>query len=368
MSSSLVYSFDKPAIYFSDTLFSPELIAYCQHAYANLVIMTDEMVGALYAQPLRDYLLSAANNVHVLTVPVGEMSKSRATKALLEDQMFALGCGRDTCIIALGGGVITDLAGFIAATYCRGVPVIYFPTSLLAMVDAALGGKTGINTSFGKNLLGTFTQPKAVFITLSVLTTLPEEEYINAFAEVLKHGLIADRHYFEYVLSHITAIKQRELDCLQVIIQRSCEIKMKIVSEDQLEQGKRTLLNYGHTIAHALETCSTYQLKHGYAVFIGLVVEAYLAYIMNLLPYTDLNIIQEAVKQFIPKFNLPTIITSEKLLQAMTLDKKARQRIPRLVLLQAIGEPYITQKQQYTVAIEPGKLRQAVDYLLEQAC
>lgn len=212
-----------------------------------------------------------------ITFRPGEKSKTRDTWARLTDSLMERGFGRDSALIALGGGVTGDLAGFVAATYMRGVPYFQVPTTLLAMVDASVGGKTGVDTPLGKNLVGAFHPPAAVIADPKTLATLPDREYRAGLVEAVKHGLIADRAYFEWMETNAPALSSRSLDHLTRLIRRSVEIKAEVVSGDERESGRRAILNAGHTVAHALEQLSGYALPHGEAVALGLVVECELA-------------------------------------------------------------------------------------------
>lgn len=326
----------------------------------RIIIVTDENVGPLYAESLKNLF----KNVDVISIPSGEVFKTRETKVSIEDQLFELGCGRDTCLIALGGGVVLDITGFVAATYCRGIDVIYIPTTLLAMVDASIGGKTGINTPHGKNLLGTFTQPKAVFAAINTLDTLEDSDYLNAFAEIIKHAAIYDHDYFDFIRTNQEALKQRDRKILIETIKNSCEIKAEIVTKDEQERGIRMLLNFGHTIAHALENLSAYSLPHGQAVAIGMIVEAYIAKQMHLLSDTEFNQFRELIVNFDIDLSITFPVTVEKIKQALVLDKKTKNKIPQFVLLERIGKASVI-NDQYAVSIEDELLDQALHFLIQ---
>lgn len=310
-------------------------------AAARIVIISDDNVGPLYAEPLRTQLHECAYQVDVITFAAGEASKTRETKSFIEDQLLELSCGRDTLIIALGGGVVTDLAGFVAATFCRGVPVIYLPTSLLAMVDASVGGKTGVNTSHGKNLIGAFKQPELVCIDVEYLKTLPEPEYRFALAEVIKHALIADADYFKLISDSADAIKACEPRMLQHIIERSVAIKSDIVSRDLYEQSLREILNFGHTIGHAIERASQYAVAHGHAVAHGMLAEAKLSMQHAGLSREDFDGIESILQRFDLLEPLPASVTQDAIDAALPFDKKARAGKARYVRLSAIGVCYV---------------------------
>jgi 3-dehydroquinate synthase len=240
----------------------------------RVAVIADDAVHQLY----RNGRMGAAPWAgETITFAAGEKSKTRETWARLTDTLMERGFGRDSGLIALGGGVTGDLAGFVAATYMRGLPYLQVPTTLLAMVDASVGGKTGVDTPQGKNLVGAFHPPVAVVADPQTLVTLPDRDFRAGLAEAVKHGLIADREYFEWMEANALEISSRGLDPLTRLIRRSVEIKAEVVSGDERESGQRAILNAGHTVAHALERTSAYELSHGEAVALGLVVECELA-------------------------------------------------------------------------------------------
>lgn len=298
-----------------------------------------------------------------LTFAAGEEHKTRQTKAWLEDQLQEAGCNRDTCIIAVGGGVVCDLAGFIAATYNRGVPVIYVPTTLLAMVDASVGGKTAVNTPLSKNSIGVFCQPKAIYMDIDFLKTLPEDELKNGLAEILKHALIKDKAQFQRLMAFRQQHPEepwllRDESWLLESIAASIHIKKDVVVCDEKETGLRQILNFGHTLGHALEQLSAYQLPHGQAVAIGIYLESYLSCQGGYLPQKDfLNIVQ-SLKEF--QFNLKTPYFSDqnKVARALSIDKKSRKDEWRVVALKAIGEVY----DHYTVPLDLKQLQAALNW------
>ena len=338
-----------------DLLTSSLLIDYCCNLHKRLVIITDSNIKNLYGTKLQNALLSAGLHVEVLSFPAGENYKTRATKQQLEDELFARQYGRDVCIIALGGGVVTDLVGYLAATYCRGVPVIYTPTTLLAMVDASIGGKTGVDTPFGKNLIGTITQPHAVFMDLSVLQTLPFSEWRNGVVEIIKHALIADLQLFRTIQ---TMHSLQDL-ITPAFIKKNCLIKQAMISQDERDLGQRQLLNFGHTIGHAIEYLEDYQIAHGEAVAIGMLVECYLSVQAG---YLHESVLIE-VNDLLLKVNLPLRTRAFDCLDvfcnALILDKKSINAIPRFVLLEAIGQPHIV-GEQYTHGIDRQSLNAAL--------
>ncbi|HEU5040168.1 MAG TPA: 3-dehydroquinate synthase, partial [Gemmatimonadales bacterium] len=272
-----------------------------------------------------------------LPFPAGERSKTRDTWARLTDALLDRGYGRDSGIVALGGGVAGDLAGFVAATYMRGVPYVQVPTSLLAMLDASVGGKTGVDTPQGKNLIGAFHPPVAVLSDPAVLATLPEREYRGGMAEAVKHGLIADRAYFRWIEREADALLRREPAALEHLVRRSVELKAEVVSADERETGRRAILNAGHTVAHALERVTSYEIPHGEAVAIGLVTECELAARLG----RAAPAVGERVAQLLARLGLPTTLPGgldpDALIAAMRSDKKNRSARIRFALPAALG-------------------------------
>jgi len=287
-------------------------------------LITDQIVEKLYGQSMCNQLSGLGFDIQLFSFPAGEASKTRATKERLEGALLSEGFSRDTTIIALGGGVVTDLVGFLAATFCRGVELILIPTTLLGMVDASLGGKNGVNTPYGKNLIGSFYNPQKLYICPGFLKTLPEQEWFNGAVEMLKAGLIADADYFH----HFSEIPISES------IDRAIEIKRRILSKDLTEKGLRRVLNVGHTIAHALETLSDYQIPHGTAVAAGIVLEAEISYEMGILK-------KEALAHIKTKFPPAHFdFGFDEMYDVMRRDKKSEDGTPRFALLEDIGVPY----------------------------
>jgi 3-dehydroquinate synthase len=272
-----------------------------------------------------------------LTFPAGERSKTRETWSRLTDELLGRGFGRDSGIVALGGGVAGDLAGFVAATYLRGVPYVQVPTTLLAMLDASVGGKTGVDTPQGKNLIGAFHPPVAVLADLLVLRTLPDREYRAGLAEAVKHGLIADQAYFEWIEGTAERLIARDPAALQHLVLRSVEIKAGVVSEDEREGGRRAVLNAGHTVAHALESATDYRIPHGEAVGLGLVAECALASALGLASTEAGGRVAALLQRLGLPTRLPEPIAPERLLGAMASDKKNRRGAIRFALPRGVG-------------------------------
>ena len=320
-----------------DTLGARAEAAAPAHRY---VVITDDHVGPLYAARVLASF-GARRVASVLAMPHGEAAKTRATWSRLTDEMLALGCGRDTTVLALGGGVVGDMAGFVAATYMRGVPVIQVPTTLLAMIDAAIGGKTAVDTPAGKNLVGAFHPPSAVVVDPLVLATLPPRELRAGFAEAIKHGVIADAAYFARVESDLVALLEPEgatSPGMEALITGSIAIKSAVVAADAREHGRRKTLNFGHTIGHAVEAASGFAVLHGEAVAIGMAVECRLAELSG----TAVCGITDQVCSALDRANLPTIVPpgleGPALVSLTHSDKKVRAGAVEYALPHAIGE------------------------------
>jgi 3-dehydroquinate synthase len=284
--------------------------------------------------------------------PAGEASKTRDTWCTLTDALLRLGIGRDGCIIALGGGVTGDLAGFVAATYLRGIALVQAPTTLLAMIDAAIGGKTGVDAPLGKNLVGAFYPPRLVVTDPDVLHTLPDAQLRAGLAEAVKHGAIADPGYFEALPAAAEALMAREGDALESAVRRSIAIKGAVVTEDPLEAGRRAILNFGHTIAHAIERVTDYAIPHGFAVAMGLIVEARIGESLGISEPGTAAAIELALHALGLPAALPLEIPAVALVGATRSDKKARASQVRYALLRRIGEPARADDGSWTIAVD----------------
>src|SRR5688500_3808123 len=309
------------------------------HRYA---VVTDENVAPHYLGAVRDALatLAGRDGVHEVVIPPGERYKTREQWASITDSLLALGCGRDTAVIALGGGVVGDLAGFVAATYMRGVPVVQVPTTLLAMVDASVGGKTAVDTPHGKNLVGAFHPPALVVADPTVLVTLPPTQRRAGLAEALKHGIVADERHFDALLAHVDAVGAdgwRADDAFIALLARSVAIKAAVVREDPREGGLRKILNFGHTVGHAVEQLSGYALPHGEAVAIGMVVEAQAAELAGIAECGTSTRVREAVRRAGLPDARPAGIAPDAILAAARGDKKARAGTAEYALPRRIG-------------------------------
>lgn len=306
------------------------------HRYA---LVTDSNVGPLYAEKLRNQL--ERGTTEILTIPAGESNKTRESWTRLTDQMLAKKFGRDSVVIALGGGVVGDLAGFVAATFMRGIPVVQIPTTLVAMVDASIGGKTAVDTPAGKNLVGAFHPPAAVLVDPQLLATLPLREMRAGFAEIVKHGVIADDVYLREVASvapeMLSAAGGSASDRMLSLIVRSVEIKADIVSRDEREEGLRKTLNFGHTIGHAVELVSGYSLLHGEAVAIGMALEGRLAEQIGVARAGTAATIVKALQSAGLPTDLPPRLMAGEVIEAMKSDKKGVSGRTRFALPLRVG-------------------------------
>jgi 3-dehydroquinate synthase len=303
-------------------------------ARRRLAMIADTSVYALYQA---GRLGQVSWTGETFCVPPGEDSKNRETWARLTDELLDRRFGRDSGLIGLGGGVVGDLTGFVAATYMRGIPHILAPTTLLAMLDASVGGKTGVNTRQGKNLIGAFHPPAAVIADPLALATLPEPEYRGGLAEAVKHGLIADAAYFDWIEAESSAILRRDPETLTHLVSRSVQIKANVVSDDERESGRRAILNAGHTVAHALEQLSGYQLAHGAAVALGLIAECEMAEHLEIAPKG----VRRRVAELLGKLGLPVrydqALDLKLAVAHMGWDKKNRDSVIHCALPAEIG-------------------------------
>lgn len=304
---------------------------------SRYAIITDSNLYSLYGDRLKSLLEKADLPFELLWFQAGEKNKTRQTKEYLEDQLFEKGFGRDCMIVAFGGGVVGDVAGFVASTFNRGVPFIQVPTTLIAVSDSSVGGKTGIDVPYGKNLLGAFHQPAAVLIDPSLLLTLSDMDYSQGLAEIVKHAVIQDAELFTYLEKNVQAILNRDLAVLEYLIYRNCNIKRQVVEADEKESNLRQILNFGHTMGHAVENLSNYTLPHGMAVAIGMAVESLFAVQLGLLSVED----RDRLISLLVTFNLPVMVPGDMsktdLIDLTARDKKAREGKARYVLPKSIG-------------------------------
>ena len=306
----------------------------------DVLVVTSETVGPLYLARLTGAL--ADKRVRSLALPDGEQHKTLQLMSRVLDALVDARLNRDGCVIALGGGVVGDVTGFAAACYQRGIDCVQAPTTLLSQVDSSVGGKTGVNHPGGKNLIGAFHQPRAVLADLATLRTLPDRELRAGLAEVIKYGLIADTEFLDWIERHLDDLLGLDLAALAHAVSRSCTIKAEIVAADEREQGRRALLNLGHTFGHAIETASGYgEFLHGEAVALGMLLAADMSQRLGWIGADD----TERVRVLLQRAGLPTrapCLGAEHAQELMGLDKKVRQGRIRLVLLERLGSAIVT--------------------------
>ena len=328
------------AIHFEDLRETPRLMAEAGLRAGRCLVVTDEHVAALYQTPLEDALRASGWTPKSLVLHPGEAAKAAAPLETIYDAALRWGIDRKTPVLALGGGVVGDLAGFAAATLLRGLPLVQLPTTLIAQVDSAIGGKTGINHPVGKNLIGAFHQPRLVCADLATLATLPALEWTSGLAEVVKHALIADADFLDFLEANWPEVLAREAGVVGEMVYWAARIKAVVVSEDEREQGRRAVLNFGHTFGHAIERVAGYgQFTHGEAVALGMRAALHLSHRLH--PGVPLERPQRLVQQ-LPVRNRLADLPVPALMEAMRFDKKVEAGTQRFVVLRRAGEAYVT--------------------------
>lgn len=344
-------------------LIGPDLLAQTGVLVAGLtpgrkaLVVTNPVVEQLYAGTVQDSLQRAGLEVTLAVLPDGEQTKTLAWAQEIYDLAFGAGLDRSCPVLALGGGVIGDLAGFVAATYMRGVPLVQIPTTLLAQVDSSVGGKVAVNHPRGKNIIGAFYQPRLVLADTATLSTLPGLEIRSGLAEVIKYGIIYDSHFFTWLEQNLDRVLNLDPAALIHVVAVSCRIKAAVVEEDEREQGRRAILNYGHTVGHAVETLTDYQkYRHGEAVAMGMAVAARLAVNLGQLDPGAAHKIEELLKRAGLPTRIPVRMESREILAAMARDKKAYHGRITFILPRSIGA---------VTTDDPG--REAITCSLEQS-
>lgn len=344
MSERLNVSYQKKPCY--DIVFSTnwdelkDELAQMELENRKICIITDSTVDGIYAETVKDMLQNVVKSVHKFVFPAGEASKNLDTvkdayRYLIEEKF-----DRKDVLLALGGGVVGDLTGYVAATYLRGVDFIQVPTTLLAQADSSIGGKTGVDFEGYKNMVGAFKMPRLVFMNFEVLRTLDDRQFFAGFAEIMKHGLIKDASLYEWLIENMYEICERDLDTLSQMLQKSCMIKKMVVEKDPTEQGERAILNLGHTIGHAIEKAKDFSLLHGECVALGTVAAAYISWKKEMLSMEEYYEIRD---MFVP-FYLPISVDGidpQEILKLTKSDKKADAGTIRFILLKKIGKAVI---------------------------
>lgn len=329
----------------------------------KIALITDNNVAELFANKLLEKIVSAGSDAYIFTFVGGESSKNMSTVDHVSEQLSRLKYGRDTCVIGMGGGIATDIAGFIAATYCRGVDLLLIPTTLLAMVDASIGGKNGVNTKYGKNLVGSFYSPKAIFIDITVLRSLPIKDLNNGLAEMVKCAAIADGEYFNWLEEKYDDLHGNNEQVMLEAITTGSNIKMILVAGDERDQAQRNLLNFGHTIGHALELATHFDCAHGMAVAIGMLAEAYMSYRLGLLEMTAVQKLKHLVEKLVLEGCFCDNNIIDQCMQYILLDKKSLRGIPQFVLLEKIGKAH-SKGGQYSFPVSDDITSDALKYAL----
>lgn len=306
----------------------------------KLCIVTDSNVGPLYAKEVKEELLKTGNDVFVYTFEAGEKNKTLDTVMDVYEFLINNHFDRKDMLVALGGGVVGDLTGYTAATYLRGIQFIQVPTSLLAQVDSSIGGKTGVDFRAFKNMVGAFHQPKLVYMNISCLKSLNTRLFNSGFGEIIKHGFIKDKAYYEWLKSNIESIKAFDMDYIEQMIYDSCNIKRDVVERDPKEQGERALLNFGHTLGHAIEKLMNFSLYHGECVVLGMITALYISLKRG---YINSDEYEDAINMF-KLYDFPTSvsgITIEDVVSVSKSDKKMDAGKIKFILLNNVGEAYI---------------------------
>lgn len=325
----------------------------------KVCIVTDSNVKPLYASQVADLIRPVCKTVTEFEFPAGEEQKNLNTVKALYEYLITNAFDRNDLLIALGGGVVGDLCGFAAATYLRGIRFIQIPTTLLSQVDSSIGGKTGVDFDAYKNMVGAFHMPSLVYTNVSTLLTLPDEQFSSGMGEIIKHGLIKNKAYYEWLLEQEALILKRDLDICEAMIKESNEIKRKVVEEDPNEQGDRALLNFGHTLGHAVEKLMNFQMLHGHCVGLGCVAASYLSADRGLITREEADQVREVCR----RFQIPVTVSgldSETIIETTRRDKKMDSGVIKFILLRAVGEAYVDRN------VTHDEMKQALSHIQEE--
>ena len=327
--------------------------------FSQVAVVSNPTVFGLYGDLVSSSLKSAGWQMSTVLIPDGEEYKELFWAYYLYGELLGKKLDRSSALIALGGGVIGDITGFVASTYMRGITFIQVPTTLLAQVDSSVGGKTGVNHPLGKNMIGTFYQPRLVWTDVDTLKSLPRREFVAGMAEVIKYGVIWDEGFFRFLADKRERILNLDADAIEFLVKRSVEIKAEVVSKDEREGGLRTILNYGHTIGHAIETATAYTAYlHGEAVAIGICLEAVLSSMMGVLPKGEVERVFSLIDSYGLPTEMPPHIDTDKVLSSMDLDKKAVGGELKFILPEKIGGVRIasvTDRAKIVAALQSGR-------------
>lgn len=329
---------------------------------SSLFIVTDSNVARLYGEKLRAGLSRLGRRVGIVSFPAGEANKNMETAWLVASRLSKLGADRGSLVLALGGGVVGDLAGFVASIYKRGVDYVQLPTTLLAQVDSSIGGKTGVDAPWGKNQLGTFRQPRGVLTDPLALRTLPSREVLNGLAEIVKCAVIADRRMFDRLSSMVEFDSEIPSD----LIVDACKIKAGVVSKDEKETNLRAILNYGHTVGHAIESASNYRLSHGACVILGMMAEGWIAFRLGILQERDFERQSKLLRRLARNFGLkPPVLNKKTLFKFVIADKKTASSSVRMSLPVELGKMHTTREGSYKVPVTKEDFEGSIDHLRE---
>lgn len=304
----------------------------------KFAVITDSNVKDLYAVPVCEELKKAGLSAELFVFPAGEKSKTRETKEIIEDAMLEKEFRRDCCVVAVGGGVVTDLAGFVAGTFGRGVPFVNYATTLLAAADASIGGKTAVDTELATNLIGLIYQPRKVYVDIDTWKTLPRQHLINGLAETVKHACLADAEFFEYVENHVEDVLNVEPGVCEHICEKNCNVKYQVVMKDEKEKSLREILNLGHTVGRAIETVSDYRLLHGEALSIGMAAQVKLGCKLRFLSVEQRDRVIALLERIGLPVSIPDYIDRDELIKKLYTDKKVRDGKLRFVFQKGIGD------------------------------
>ena len=331
-------------------------------------IVTDSNVKELYGDKLLGMMKEAGFDVNLISFPAGEKSKVRSVKEYIEDTMIDLGYKRDSCIIAVGGGVVTDMAGFVAGTFGRGIPFINYATSLLGAADASVGGKTAVDTPVATNLIGLIYQPKKLYIDIDAWNTLPKEHISNGLAETIKHAVLADSEFFTFLEENVDKLLEdggvdKYPEIFERVAETNCKIKYEVVKKDEREANLRQILNLGHTVGRAIETLSDYKLLHGEAVAIGLVMQARIAEKLGYASKEDVKRVEDlTVKAGLP-IDIPEYMSTEEVVNKLYTDKKVRKGKIRFVFQKGIGNVMCFEDGNYSTPLEEAVITEFITEL-----
>ncbi len=327
---------------------------------SSYFIVTDSNVAKRWGRKLEDGLTGSGRKAGLVVFPAGEKSKGLDTAGLVASELNRLEAERGSLLLALGGGVVGDLTGFVASIYKRGVDYVQVPTTLLAQVDSSIGGKTGVDTEWGKNQLGTFHQPRGVFADPLVLSTLPPLEMLNGLAEIVKCAIIADRKMFD----QLSGLGRFDSGVPRGFIVRTCQIKARVVSRDERDANLRAILNFGHTVGHAIESSSGYRLSHGACVILGMIAESRVAAGMGILHKEDFELIQDLLMRIAVTSGVrPPKLDTPLLLRLAAADKKSTASSLRMSLVSRVGAAYADRDGSYKVPVSKQSFKESIDYL-----